>query len=56
MASRPPDIEGDKPKRRLFKRFPLGFLHMQIAEVQTAEVKLYLFVGVDRASKFAVTS
>jgi hypothetical protein len=26
-----------------------------IAEVQTAEGKLYLFVGIDRTSKFAVT-
>jgi IS30 family transposase len=28
---------------------------MDIAEVQTAEGKLYLFVGIDRTSKFAVT-
>ena len=26
-----------------------------MAEVQTAEGKLYLFVGIDRTSKFAVT-
>lgn len=32
---------------------PIGFFH--IAEVQTAEGKLYLFVGIDRTSKFAVT-
>jgi hypothetical protein len=46
--SRLPDIEGDKPKRQLFKRYPIGFFHMDIAEVQTAEGKLYLFVGIDR--------
>ncbi|EIE52392.1 transposase, partial [Citreicella sp. 357] len=28
---------------------------MDIAEVQTAEGKLYLFVGMDRTSKFVVT-
>jgi transposase InsO family protein len=28
---------------------------MDIAEVQTAERKLYLFVGIDRTSKFAAT-
>ena len=28
---------------------------MDIAEVQTAEGKLYLFVAIDRTSKFAVT-
>ncbi len=53
--SRLPDIEGDKPKRSRFKRYPIGFFHIDIAEVQTAEDKLYLFVGIDRTSKFAVT-
>mgnify|MGYP001951238245 FL=1 len=53
--SRLPDIEGDKPKRQKFKRYPIGFFHVDIAEVQTAEGKLYLFVGIDRTSKFAVT-
>jgi IS30 family transposase len=32
-----------------------GSIHIDIAEVQTAEGKLYLFVGIDRTSKFAVT-
>ena len=53
--SRLPDIEGDKPKRQRFTRCPIGFFHIDIAEVQTAEGKLYLFVGIDRTSKFAVT-
>ncbi|MEX5360141.1 DDE-type integrase/transposase/recombinase, partial [Klebsiella pneumoniae] len=53
--SRLPDIEGDKPKRQKFKRYPIGFFHIDIAEVQTAEGKLYLFVGIDRTSKFAFT-
>lgn len=53
--SRLPDIEGQKPKRQRFKRYPIGFFHIDIAEVQTAEGKLYLFVGIDRTSKFAVT-
>ena len=53
--SRLPDVEGDKPKRAKFKRYPIGFFHIDIAEVQTAEGKLYLFVGIDRTSKFAVT-
>lgn len=52
--SRLPDIEGDKPKRQKFKRYPIGFFHIDIAEVQTAEGKLYLFVAIDRTSKFAV--
>ena len=53
--SRLPDMEGDKPKRSKFKRYPIGFFHIDIAEVQTGEGKLYLFVGIDRTSKFAVT-
>ena len=53
--SRLPDVEGDKPKRQKFKRYPIGFFHIDIAEVQTAEGKLHLFVGIDRTSKFAVT-
>ena len=40
---------------RQFKRYPIGFFHIDIAEVQTAEGKLFLFVGIDRTSKFAVT-
>jgi hypothetical protein len=53
--SRLPDIEGDKSKRQRFKRYPIGFFHMDIAEVQTAEGKLYLFIGIERTSKFAIT-
>ena len=49
------DVEGDKPGRQKFKRYPIGFFHIDIAEVQTAEGKLYLFVGIDRTSNFAVT-
>ena len=52
--SRLPDVDGDKPKRQKFKCYPIGFFHIDIAEVQTAEGKLYLFVGIDRTAKFAV--
>jgi transposase InsO family protein len=47
------DVEGDKPARKKFKSYPIGFFHIDIAEVQTAEGKLYLFVAIDRTSKFA---
>ncbi len=40
--------------RRRFKRYPVGFFPIDIAEVQTTGGKLYLFVGIDRTSKFAV--
>ena len=53
--SRLPETDGDKPTRKRFKPYPIGYFHIDIAEVQTAEGKLYLFVGIDRTSKFAVT-
>ena len=53
--SRLPEVDGDKQTRQRFKRYPIGFYHIDIAEVQTTEGKLYLFVAIDRTSKFAVT-
>ena len=51
--SRLPEVEGEKPNKRTFGPFPIGYFHIDIAEVQTAEGKLYLFVAIDRTSKFA---
>jgi len=51
--SRLPEVEGDKPPKKKFKSYPIGFFHIDVAEVQTAEGKLYLFVAIDRTSKFA---
>jgi transposase len=51
--SRLPEVEGDRPTRKAFKAYPIGFFHIDIAEVQTAEGKLFLFVAIDRTSKFA---
>lgn len=51
--SRLPDIEGDKPTKKKFKAYPIGYFHIDIAEVRTAEGKLHLFVAIDRTSKFA---
>jgi transposase len=38
--SRLPDVEGDKRPKRKFRSYPIGFFHIDIAEVQTAEGKL----------------
>lgn len=51
--SRLPEIDGDKPIRRRFKSYPIGYFHVDIAEVRTEQGRLYLFVGIDRTSKFA---
>ena len=48
-----PEVDGDKPGKKRFKSYPIGYFHLDIAEVQTAEGKLYLFVAIDRTSKFA---
>jgi transposase len=51
--SRLPEVDGDKPAKKKFKAYPIGYFHIDIAEVQTAEGKLRLFVAIDRTSKFA---
>ena len=48
-----PNIEGDKPATKKFKAYPIGYVHIDIAEVRTKEGKLHLFVAIDRTSKFA---
>ena len=50
--SRLPEAEGARP-RQTFKAYPLGYIHIDFAEVWTDEGKLYLFVAIDRVSKFA---
>jgi transposase-like protein len=51
--SRLPEVKGDKPEKKKFKTYPIGYFHIDIAEVSTAEGKLYLYVAIDRTSKFA---
>jgi transposase InsO family protein len=48
-----PEVDGDKPEKKRFKSYPIGFFHIDLAEVRTEEGKLYLYVAVDRTSKFA---
>jgi hypothetical protein len=50
--SRLPEVEGSKPKKA-FKACPIGYFHIDIAEVWTAEGKLYMFVAIGQTSKFA---
>ena len=49
--SRLPEREGDKAA----KKYPIGYFHIDFAEVATQEGKLQLFVGIDRSCKFAYT-
>ena len=50
--SRLPDMEGDKPAKKKFKRYPIGYFHIDIADLRTGEGKRRLFVAIDRTSKF----
>ncbi|WP_419952120.1 IS481 family transposase [Methylobacterium sp.] len=51
--SRLPEVGGDKPGKQAFKAYPIGFFHIDIGEVRTGEGKLYLWVAIDRTSKYA---
>jgi transposase len=48
-----PDVEDDKPAKKKFKAYPIGYFHIDIAEVRTEQGKLHMFVAIDRTSKFA---
>ena len=51
-----PACRGDgsaKGERKRFKSCPIGFFHVDIAEMRCADGKLFLFVAIDRTSKFA---
>ena len=48
-----PQVEGEASAKRKFKAYPIGYFHIDIAEVRTAQGKLYLIVAIDRTSKFA---
>ena len=45
-----PEVAGDKPVRKQLKTYPIGYFHIDIAEVWTAEGKLYLFLINQSAS------
>jgi transposase InsO family protein len=53
-VSRLPEIQGGGiAKKKKFKQYPIGYFHIDIAEVRTEQGKLYLFVAIDRTSKFS---
>lgn len=52
-VSRLPEVESPTPTKKKFKKYPIGYFHIDIAEVRTEEGKCYLFVAIDRTSKFA---
>ena len=45
--------DGQSPPKKKFKDYPIGYLHVDFAEVQTEQGRVYLFVAIDRTSKVA---
>ena len=45
--------DGQSPPKKEFKDYPIGYRHVDFAEVQTEEGKQYLFVAIDRTSQVA---
>jgi transposase-like protein len=48
-----PEVAGATPAKKVFRTYPIGSFHVDIAEVRTEEGKRYLFVAIDRTAKFA---
>ena len=42
-----------RPRRGQFASYAIGYFHLDIAELRTARERAYLFIAVDRTSKFA---
>ena len=49
----PPVVDGPARTKKKFKDYPIGYLHVDFAELQTEEGKQYLFVAIDRTRKVA---
>lgn len=52
-VSRMEEEDGEKREKKQFKKYDIGYLHIDSAEVRCAEGKGYVFVAVDRTSKLA---
>ena len=50
-----PKEEKEVQEKKKFKEYPIGFMHVDITEVRTKEGKCYLFVAIDRATKYVYT-
>lgn len=50
--SKLPHLEKPKKKTNQFKKYEPGYVHIDISQVYTEEGKLYLFVGIDRTTKY----
>jgi transposase-like protein len=51
--SRLPEVGSDKPAKKKFATYAIGYFHVDIAQVHSEQGQLYLFIAIDRTSKFA---
>ena len=47
-----PKEEPEVRQKKQFKDYPIGFVHIDITQVSTKEGKCYLFVAIDRMTKY----
>lgn len=52
-VSRLPQVEGEITAKRTFKTYPIGYFHIDLAEVRIEQGKLDMLVAIDRTSKLA---
>lgn len=43
----PSSIKTEKSARTAFQKYPIGFVHIDMAEVRIEEGKLYMLVAID---------
>jgi transposase-like protein len=51
-TSRPPQAGGRASKRKRFAETAIGYVHIDVCELRLAEGKLFMFLAIDRVSKF----
>ena len=47
-----PEVEKESGKKKKFKDYPFGYLHIDCSEIRINGTKYYLFVSIDRTSKY----
>ncbi|MDJ0368094.1 IS481 family transposase, partial [Hymenobacter sp. H14-R3] len=53
ISQLPVEAPPNQAEKKKFKDYPIGYFHLDFAEVRTAQGKHYVFVAVDRTSKLA---
>jgi len=52
-SSRLPEVAITRPTKKVFRTYPIGYFHVASAEVRTEEGERYLFMAIDRTTRFA---